>query len=65
MIILKSENFPTSNLLAEFVNYNGIKRENIQAITVYDIDVTMKDFTIFYYGEQGVKEKTKSVFGWS
>jgi hypothetical protein len=64
MKILKSHEFTTSGLLAEFVNYNGIQREDILNIVVYTV-ASSGSYVIYYYGDPNVKEKSKSLFGWN
>jgi hypothetical protein len=64
MIILKSQTVFSPNVIAEFVNINGIKREDISTIVAVGDD-TQRSYTIYYYGDDTVEEKTKSLFGWS
>lgn len=64
MMVLKSYTIPSANAIAEFVNVNGIKREDICTIVSIGGDA-VHSYTIFYYADNAVKEKTKSVFGWS
>ena len=58
MIVLKSEYFSTRDRLTRFVNENHIKREDILAITA-DHGGT---FSIFFYGDDAVKEITHGMF---
>ena len=57
MIILKSDNFSSHERLSHFINDNNIQRENILKILQ---DVGM--FTIFFYADDSIKEKTRGLF---
>ncbi|MGN6398728.1 MAG: hypothetical protein ACTHMI_24385 [Mucilaginibacter sp.] len=64
MKVLKSNEFSSSDSLADFVNYNGIQREDILNIVVHSAMPPSGVFVIYYYGDPNIKEKTKSLFGW-
>jgi len=64
MIVLKSYTISQANIIAEFVNINGIKKEDIYTIVAVGGEAIQR-YTIYYYGDDTVKEKTKSLFGWS
>jgi len=65
MMVLKSYTISSANAIAEFVNVNGIKREDIYTIVAVGGEVAPQFYTIYYYADNAVKEKTKSIFGWS
>lgn len=57
MIVLKSDYFSTHERLTRFINENNIKREDILAITQ-----APSMYTIFFYGDDAVKEITHGLF---
>jgi len=67
MIILKAQEFigslSATQDIATFVNKNGIKKEDIVAITVVAI-VETPHYTIYYYGDSDHKEITRGFLGW-
>lgn len=57
MIILKSDYFTSHERLTRFINENNIQRENILEI--------LQDqgfYTIFFYADDSIKEKTHGMF---
>ena len=57
MTTLKSDYFASHERLTLFINENNIKRQDILVITQ-----APGSFTIFYYGDPGVKEITHGMF---
>lgn len=69
MMILKAQKFEgiltPAKELAEFVNKNNIKREDILSITAVDAPNSSLIYTIFFYSDSETQILTKGVFGWS
>jgi hypothetical protein len=57
MIVLKSDYFTSHERLTRFINENKIKREDILVITQ-----APSMYTIFFYGDDAVKEITHGLF---
>jgi hypothetical protein len=64
MIILKTITFRTPDDIVMFVNVNRIKKEDILTITVFVAIGAHGDYTLFFYGDSGVKEITRGFTGW-
>jgi len=68
MIIVKTQEF--SNVLganqdiANFINKNNIKEEDIIAINEGIVLDAKRSYTIFFYGDSETKEITSGFFGW-
>ena len=62
MKVLKSETFTGDKSLTNFINDNNITKEDVLSITCCG-DLAVPLYTILFYGDSEIKEKTRGLFG--
>jgi len=61
MKILKAKAFGREDILTTYVNDNHIAREDI--VVIVSSGVNANNYTLFFYAEEGVKEKNRNIWG--